>query len=398
MNQKAKHVLEDCLVLLEQDQITLEECLRRYPDHADELRVLIPIALEARRVSLPSPSPAAIEMWERRMSTALDKKEQQPASRRILGKVLPLRQLAYVAALLLVALLVGTYLYFGSETTTVQAATLTGVSGSVQVLTAGNATWRSASAGQEVNAGDRVRVGSISTATLSFPSGCSTDLQANTDVDLVQVSVQRDGRGGTVVLYQRLGQTHSCVQHSPGYDSRFEIRTPSANVIARETRFTVIVENNGVTDVAVAEGTVEVMSQALSIFVQAGEGTSVKPEQPPIPVYTIPALTSEPEEHETPEPGEPQESQEPEEHESPEPPGVEETEEPERHETPEPSEPEETKEPEESDKTEEPEESEESKEPEESAEPDTEGDEETEEHETRAPDEPQKTEEADELK
>lgn len=387
MNQ-AKHVLEDCLALLEQDQITLEECLRRYPDHADELRVLIPIALEARRVSLPSPSQTAIESWERRMSAALDKKErQQSASRRTLGKALPLRRLAYVAVLLLVALLVGTYLYFGSGTSTVQAATLTGVSGSVQVLPAGNATWRSASTGQKVNAGDRVRVGSISTATLSFPSGCSTDLQANTDVDLIQVSVQQDGRGGTVVLYQRLGQTRSCVQHSPGYDSRFEIRTPSANVIARETQFTVIVEDNGVTDVSVAEGTVEVMSQALSIFVRAGEGTSVEPEHPPIPVYTIPALTSEPGEHETPEPGEVQESQEPEEHASPEPTEekdaekAEETKEPERHATPEPSEPEE------------PEEPEGTEEPGESEEPDT-G--ETEEHETRDHGEPQTTEEADE--
>jgi hypothetical protein len=388
MNQKAKHVLEDCLVLLEQDQVTLEECLRRYPNRADELRVLIPIALEARRVSLPSPSPAAIETWEQRISAALDKKEQQrPAPRKILGKTLPLRRFAYVAALLLVALLVGAYLYFGFGTTTVQAATLTGVSGSVQVLPAGDATWRSASIGQKVNTGDRVRVGSISTATLSFPSGCSTDLQANTDVDLVQVSVQRDGRGGTVVLYQRLGQTRSCVQHSPGYDSRFEIRTPSANVIARETRFTVIVEDNGITNVAVAEGTVEVMSQALSIFVQAGEGTSVEPEHPPVPVYTIPALTREPEERETPEPGEPQESQEPEE---PEPPELEETEEPERHDTPEPSEPEETKEPEEPEETEEPEE------PEESEEPDTEETEEAKDHETPESGEPQKTKEADE--
>ena len=375
MKQKADHVLEECLVLLEQGQATLEECLHRYPDHADELRVLIPIALETRWVSLPSPSSAALETWERQMFAVLDNKQQRrPASRRIFGRAFPLHRLAYAAALFLVVLLVGAYLYFGAGATTAQAATLTGVSGSVQMLSAGDATWRLASAGQKMNVGDRLHVGSLSAATLSFPGGCSTDLEANTDIDLLRINIQRNGRGGTVVLYQRLGQTRNCVQYSPGYDSRFEVRTPSANVIARETEFTVIVEGDGVTDVAVAEGTVEVMSQALSIFVKAGEGTSVEPEHPPISVYTIPALTmepgvmlgtEEPTEHGTPESGEPQETEKPEEPESPEPPEPEETEEPEDRETLEHGKPVGTEEPEEPEKSEEPEEPEESAEPEE---------------------------------
>jgi len=347
MKRKASHELEECLALLKQGQITLQECLDRYPDHAEELSMLIPIALETSRVSLPSPSAAALKTWERQMFAALDKKEQRPTSLGISRRTMPLRRLAYAAILFLIVLFTGTYLYFGTGTTTVQAATLAGVSGSVQVLFAGGAAWKPAATGQEVNVGDRIRVGSLSAATLSFPGGCSTDLEADTDVDLLQISLQRNGSGGTVVLHQRLGQTRTCVQPSPGYESRFEIRTPSASVIARGTKFTVIVGGDGVTDVAVAEGVVEVMNQALSILVRTGEGTSVEPEHPPVPVYTIPAVTQEPvvtteseepTEYETLEPAEHQETREPEEQESPEPPEVEETEEPEEPETPEESE------------------------------------------------------------
>lgn len=365
MKQKTDHVLEECLALLEQGQITPEECLHRYPDHAHELRALMPIALEARRVSLPSPSPSAIKTWERQMFAALDKKEsRRPTALARLARAFRLRRLAYVGLALVAAFLAGA-LFFGARTTIAQAATLTDVSGAVEVLQAGDIAWKPVSTGQMVNVGDRLRVGSHSAAILSFPGGCSTDLHANADIDLVQIGVERNGRGGTVVLYQRLGQTRSCVQRSPGYDARFEINTPSASIGAKDTEFTVTVRVDGTTNVAVAEGAVEVMGQALSVFVQAGEATSVEPEQPPIPVFTVPSSTKEPaetleaEELETPEPGEPEETEGSEERESPEPPEADEVEEPEEHETPEPGEPDE---PQESEQTEEPEEPEEHKE------------------------------------
>jgi hypothetical protein len=362
MRQETDHILQDCLALLEQGQITPEECLHRYPDHARELRVLIPLALEARRVSLPSPSLSAIETWERQMFAALDKKEsRQPTALARLARAFRLRRLVYVGLALVAAFLVGA-LFFGARTTIAQAATLTDVSGAVEVLQAGDVVWKPVSTGQMVNVGDRLRVDSHSAAILSFPGGCSTDLHANADIDLLQIGVQRNGRGGAVVLYQRLGQTRSCVQRSPGYDARFEIRTPSASIRGKDTEFTVTVRVDGTTNVAVAQGAVEVMGQALSVFVRAGEATSVEPEQPPIPVFTVPSLTKEPaetleaEELETPEPGEPEETEESEERESPEPPEAEEVEEPDEHETSEPGEPDETQESEESEEPEEPEE------------------------------------------
>jgi hypothetical protein len=333
------------------------------------------------------------------MFATLDEREhRRPTPLMRFARTPRLRRLAYVGLALIVAFLLGA-LFFGPRMTIAQAATLTDVSGAVEMLQAGNTAWEPVSTGQMVNVGDRLRVGSVAAATLSFPGGCSTDLYADADIDLLQIGLRRNGRGGTVILYQRLGQTRSCVQRAPGHDARFEIKTPSASIRARETEFTVIVGHDGTTDVAVAEGTVEVMSQALSVLVQAGEATSVEPEQSPIPVFTVPAPTKEPvetpetEEHESPEPeetegpeeteeseeteelGEPEETEE---HESPEPEETEETQEPEEteeleedkepeeHETPEPPEPKESKEPEE---TEESEETEEHKEPEETEEP-----------------------------
>jgi len=294
MEQEASQVLAECLALVERGEATPEECLRRYPDHANELRLLMAIALEARRVSLPPSSPVALKTWKRRMFSALDERQRRPVLLRLLRRTLPLRRLVYVAASLLVVIVAGAVLYFGPGATVAQAAALSAVTGSVQVLPAGSATWRTASIGQQVGVGDRIHVESLAAATLTFSGGCETTLQANTEIDVLQMEARSDGSSKTIVLYQSLGQTHNCSRHPPGLGSRFEVRTPIARVIAHGTEFTVTVEDDGITKVTVLEGVVNVQAQSRSVIVRAGEGTLVKPESPPAPVYSVPTQTEEP--------------------------------------------------------------------------------------------------------
>ena len=351
--QKISHALEECLILLEQGDATLEECLARYPQHAAELRPLLTMAQEVHHVSLPSPSPAATARWRQHTVDALaaQKPNRQPAtslSRRLAqvgarfqATLQRVPRPVGLAALSTVLLAIGLSLYLLMGTSTVQAATLTNVHGVVEILPAGGTEWLPFAVGQRVAPGDRVRVGQSSSATLTFPNGSTTDLESGTDVDLLQIRTHWYSHDNwDVVLRQRTGRTTSCLSCPENETYRFEVQTQIATIVARGTRFSVSIEENGVTDVAVVEGAVSVTTSNTTRWVEAGQMTSVRPEDSLVPILPIPTSTQEPEEHETPEPTANDEDDDPEGRETPTPEPAEDSDDYEEHDTstPEPDE------------------------------------------------------------
>jgi hypothetical protein len=71
--------LDRCLALLERGE-TLESCVGRFPAHADELRPLLAVAVQIRRVPAPTPTAAGATEGRRRMLEALAQREEAPAS------------------------------------------------------------------------------------------------------------------------------------------------------------------------------------------------------------------------------------------------------------------------------------------------------------------------------
>jgi len=305
--QPLNDVLDECLTLLEEDQVTLEECLARYPQHAADLRPLLEIALGMRRVAPPTPTPAAFATGKRRMLQALaQKKRHQPSPplrRRgwiaaLLGerggkparRRAPAFQVALAAALVLVLLVSGgLFLRFWLGTTVTCTARLAAISGLVEVRPASSETWLPASSAQRLELGDRIRTGPLSAATLVFFDGSTTGLEAETEITIAQMISRRDGRARVITLYQRLGRSHNRVQRLAGSASRFEIETPTTIAVVRGTEFSVAVEADGVTQVAVWEGFVEVTARQKTVQVQPGEMTSVQPNLPPAPPIPAPA-------------------------------------------------------------------------------------------------------------
>ena len=176
-----------------------------------------------------------------------------------------------------------------------QTATLIGVSGTVQVLPSGSDAWHLAAQGQVVASGDRIRTGPSSAVALSFfeghvPNtlgGSVSTLDADTDLTISQLRRSREG-GSQIVLYQRVGRTFNRVQSLSGSASRFEIETPAAVASVRGTEFTVVVDPDGATGLGVTEGWVDVTAQGATVVVRAGQGTFVRPGQPPAPVFLLP--------------------------------------------------------------------------------------------------------------
>jgi hypothetical protein len=322
-------VLDECLALLQGGQSTLGECLARYPDRAAELRPLLETALDLDLVSLPACSPAAFEAGKRRMLQALAEKgrcqifSSDPSSRvkdwmslgrrkgtprrrslvserevrRRVGRPRTVRllPLALVAFLLLASVTAtGLLLQSWLGGRVAQTATLTGVSGAVQVLSSGSDAWCLAAEGELVASGDRVRTGASSAVTLSFFEGGVSTLDANTDLIISQLRSNREGGTQIIVLYQRVGRTFNRVQPLSGSASRFEIETPAAVASVRGTEFTVVVEPEGATGLGVTEGRVDVTAQGATVVVRAGHGTSVRLGQSPGPAYRLPPGTADP--------------------------------------------------------------------------------------------------------
>ena len=277
MKKNPAQALGEFLTLLEEDRATLDDFLARYPQYTTDVHTLLDLAEQVQRAPQPSPGLAA---------SAAGKRARRHA---------PVFRLALaVVPMLLLLVIIGVSLksWFGATVT--QTATLGQVSGAVDILPAGSGTWQPATTDAQVGTGDRIRTGSLSAATLVFFDGSTTDLEAETEITVAQMSSRRDGNGRVIVFHQWLGETHNRVQRTSDLASRFEIETPAAVASVRGTEFVLGVEPDGTTDVVVIEGTVNVMAQEVTVAVQAGQATVTQPKQSPARPVSISAPTPQP--------------------------------------------------------------------------------------------------------
>jgi hypothetical protein len=304
--------LDRCLTLLAEDDVSVERCLARYPEHAAELRPVLEVVVEMRSMPRPESSRAAFDAGKRRMLEAVRKREQRRAERReerawgalanrwrdwIARLFEGLRRpapafgwraaVATVAALLIVAVGGGLLLPEWLGATVARTARLETLQGEVRVRGGEGKDWAVASSGLRLKAGDQVRTDAEGVALLTYFDGSTTALEGETEVALVELGSRRDGTARAIVLRQERGQTHHEVWPLRRAAARFEVRTPTAVTVVRGTAFDVVVESDGTTQVAVWRGLVEVQglgeldAERGAVQLQPGWFTSVGPDGPP---------------------------------------------------------------------------------------------------------------------
>ncbi|MFQ6101377.1 MAG: sigma-70 family RNA polymerase sigma factor [Anaerolineae bacterium] len=307
--------LDASLLPLEEGRATVEECLARYPEYTADLRPLLEIVLKVRRAPRPASSQAAFAAGKRRMLEALaEKKRSQAVSPSLLARCVervaaifgrleslavprrtPVLRSALKAAFVLILFIFGgLFLQAWLGESVAQAGTLVQVSGTVEVLPVESDAWRLSTAGDRIEAGDRIRTGRFSAATLAFFDRSTTDLGAEAEVTVAQMSSRRDGSGKAIVLHQWLGRTYNRVNRLPDTASYFRVETPTAVAAVRGTEFAITVESNGATHVAVIEGVVDVTAEETTVVVLAGQEIRVLPERSPLAAYPIHTVTATP--------------------------------------------------------------------------------------------------------
>lgn len=169
-----------------------------------------------------------------------------------------------------------------------QVARLTGLLGWVEIQDKGN--WVVASEGQLVHAGQRVRTGEMSKATLNFYDGSQAWLEADSELSIDKLKAGRGNQTRTVVLTQWAGQSEHQVAKNGRQDSRYVVNTAEGSGEAHGTLFRVFVTPDGEARYMVVEGSVAVTSINVTVLVQTGQATAIYLGQPPLaPVMSVTA-------------------------------------------------------------------------------------------------------------
>lgn len=135
-----------------------------------------------------------------------------------------------------------------------------------------------------LTAGQRIRTGPLSQATLTFYDGSQATLGPGSELTIEQLNAQRPEVGlRTVVLTQHLGESEHTVQFRNDGGSRYVVNTPAGSGIARGTQFSVSVTPELLAEFAVSEGRVDVTGLNQTVSVVAGQTTAVLAGSPPQP-------------------------------------------------------------------------------------------------------------------
>jgi len=148
-------------------------------------------------------------------------------------------------------------------------------------------SWAAVRVGQTLSAGQRVRTGALSGATLLFYDGSQARLGSRSEFTLDEVNAVTDGPR-VVRLTQWIGDSDHEVTPSSVAGSQYEVRTPNGTGIAKGTSFHVVVASNLIARFNVDEGTVAVTNLNVTVDVIAGQSTTVYVDEPPSqPVFRI---------------------------------------------------------------------------------------------------------------
>lgn len=147
---------------------------------------------------------------------------------------------------------------------------LVSVEGKVEVARKGSAQWAAAQADQVLQAGDRLRTGLRSRATLRW-SGMSV-LRVD---QLTSMEIQPPAKAGDKPqLDLKSGASYFFSREKPG---EIQFRTPAASGAIRGTEFNLAVDANGRTELTLLDGAVELAAAQGQASVQSGEQAVVEP-------------------------------------------------------------------------------------------------------------------------
>ena len=267
--------------------VPLETVLNALPAELADLAPLIRLAASTRGLAHPVLKPEIVQAQQARVvNTARAARASWAGSRRSAARnwlAAPRNSLALAGAFALVLVVIAAAVGINLLLNFGQVAKLADVTGLVEVAnSADSSDWHFVSAGEALQAGQRIRTYADSTVTLAYYEGSRT--LVGPDSELVVTDLGKSSGSLQVLLTQNAGMTSNVVVPLAGNASYFNIDTPSGLVVVHGTSFNVDVTPGGEVLFEVTHGKVQVKNDLSEVFLLSGQATSALPgagfEQP----------------------------------------------------------------------------------------------------------------------
>lgn len=197
-----------------------------------------------------------------------------------------------VVALLLLALLVSVNISCMGKYAN-PSATLARTSGEVLIMKAGTENWIKAASGTNLEMGDCIKTRANSSAIITFFEGSVSDVSAETEICVEEMSVSGDTGSTTIKLHQEIGNTSSRVEKLVDPASRYEIETPDGIAAVRSSVMGVMVLK-GLTIVDAIKGECWAIAQGKEVLVMQGTRSTMRKGQAPSPAVSPTAQAPSP--------------------------------------------------------------------------------------------------------
>ena len=153
-------------------------------------------------------------------------------------------------------------------------AVLLTVSGAIEVAPAGTSDWSAGRAGQTLHVGDQIRTGKGSRATVRL-----SNLSVVRVYELTTMSIRPPTKAQqSAAIEVKSGATYFFNRDKP---NETQFQTPSSSGAIRGTEFSLAVDANGRTELALLDGQVELSNAHGSVQVGTGERAVVEKDQAP---------------------------------------------------------------------------------------------------------------------
>jgi hypothetical protein len=174
-----------------------------------------------------------------------------------------------------------------------EPTTISSLTGEVLILKAGTTTWIQASTGMPLEAGDRIMTRTSSSAVITFFEGSTIELESNTEIDVSELGIAKNGDSTIIKLWQQIGKTRSRVEKLVDPASRYQIETPAGAAVVRGSIGDVEVDKDGTTRITNIVGQWYGIGQGKQVYIPQGYYIVITPKQVPgvpIPIPPPPIL------------------------------------------------------------------------------------------------------------
>jgi hypothetical protein len=187
--------------------------------------------------------------------------------------------LVIIGSLLAVAIIVALVIVLlgNREATPTATGTISSPIGEVLVQKQGSVTWIQAVSGMKLNEGDRLKTGGNSTTEIVFFEGSVTEVGADSEILLSEMTVAPNTGSTSIHLNQLVGNTVNRVQKLVDSASEYEVETPAGSAVVRGTAFKSYVRDDGYTAIYCDEGTVWFTAGGATVALGAGQQSAAMP-------------------------------------------------------------------------------------------------------------------------